>query len=830
MNKIAETLIKSFEKHRIIFWYDAKVELKDQFDELEIAGVKKVHVQDNQFEIKYQISKQFPTDKFLLYFDVDKPSNEDNWLLDLELAHHLFHTDLEASFLQEMGLEYHFKELVSEHIEFFKAKTRRLKLKEMLGVGDKHRDIKYKMLTLVFATENVSFRTFIHAHASAYADGNSKYEKDLERYNLTDFYWGELDRKFNYQNDQPSIYDFLLEIFNKNFCLIVNSDIPKESRLLLSLWKDSIQYRGSFGSISDRIALDIDIESKLNEASLEEIIGDDLFKLSDLKVIHDLVDLINLESISNDKVSQLIKQRENKFWYDDYSALYKSLAVASELIAMVRKYSASSYDTISEGVEHYASTLYEIDQLYRKFIWNYRRSNQNKILADLAKKVEKVYTNDWLLTFSNNWQSVIDQLDVWPSDTRKSQNKFFDTHVKPFTKKKQRLFVIISDALRYECGEELTKRLQAEKRYEASIDCMLSTLPSYTQLGMAAMLPHKELAMHKKSDTVDADGMSTIGIQGRTKVLAVNSGVRATAVKAEDFMKMNSSQEGRRFVKEYDLIYIYHNRIDKTGDDKTSEERVFEAVEDELQFLAELVKKIGNMNGINMMITSDHGFLFQHNELAESDYCTWNHRGEVWKENRRFVIGEGLGGDSACKSFKGKDLNVASDIDVLIPKSINRLRIKGSGSRFIHGGASLQEIVIPLIKVSKKKQDTIDMVDIDIIKTSDKITTNILSISFLQSDLVSEQFLPRPIRAAIYAEDGELLSDQFKYNFDIEEGSERMREVKHSFQMSAKASGKYKNQSVKLILEEPVEGSNKWKEYKNYLYTLNISFTNDFDF
>jgi hypothetical protein len=34
---------------------------------------------------------------------------------------------------------------------------------------------------------------------------------------------------------------------------------------------------------------------------------------------------------------------------------------------------------------------------------------------------------------------------------------------------------------------------------------------------------------------------------------------------------------------------------------------------------------------------------------------------------------------------------------------------------------------------------------------------------------------------------------------------------------------------VKLLLEEPVEGSSKWKTYKEYTYTLNISFTNDFD-
>ena len=115
------------------------------------------------------------------------------------------------------------------------------------------------------------------------------------------------------------------------------------------------------------------------------------------------------------------------------------------------------------------------------------------------------------------------------------------------------------------------------------------------------------------------------------------------------------------------------------------------------------------------------------------------------------------------------------------------------------------------------------------LKSTDRITTNILAVSFIQTDVVSEQVLPRTIRAVIRTEDGEDLSDQFRYNFDIEEGSERQREVKHMFQLSSKASGKYKNKRVQLVLEEPVDNSNKWKQYKEYYYTLNISFANDFD-
>ena len=499
------------------------------------------------------------------------------------------------------------------------------------------------------------------------------------------------------------------------------------------------------------------------------------------------------------------------------------------MITSVRKTDKLKVESFGEGIQTYAQNLYKIDHYYRKYIYHYRKAKQNKVLQPLTEKVEKVYCNDWLLNYGNKWQKVIDTSERWYNQPKVAQHRFFTDHVKPFATKGQRLFVIISDALRYECGWEYLQKIQTEKRFEGELEHMVSSLPSYTQLGMAALLPNANMTFQPDSENILINGNSTQGVQGRTKILEQMAGVRATAINAEDFMKMNSSTDGREFVKQYDLIYIYHNRIDKVGDDKTSEEKVFEAVEQELEFLMDVIKKIANMNGNNMFITADHGFLYQNNELAESDFSIGEVKGELWKESRRYVIGKNLKGDASTKHFTAEQLNLSGDAEVLIPKSINRIRIKGAGSRYVHGGASLQEIVIPLLKVTKTRQDTTKQVDVDIIKSTDKITTNILAVSFLQTDLVSEKVLSRQIRSAIYAEDAEMLSDQFIYNFDIAEGTERMREVKHRFHLSSKASGKYKNQRVKLLLEEPVEGTSKWKTYKEYSYTLNISFTNDFD-
>lgn len=833
MNKIKEALLQRFKDHNVIFWYDGEKDFTEEFQNLEIEGIEKLEVNGNEFEIKYNIYKKKPKQKFLLYLPYEKPANEDNWLLDLELAYHVFHTDQEAMFLQELGLGYHLKELVAEHIEFFKSKGRKQKLKELLSKEDEHHSIRCKMLAVIFGVTNSNLENFVHAYASQVIIKEKDFDKVLERYNLAGFFWNEIGRVYNYHNEKPSIYDFLLDLFNQNFSLGKNENLSKESKLILSTWKDTLPYRDYFSEISDKVSADLHIEDKLGRAELDEVINDDLFKLVDQKIIHELTELLLTEDISYDKLTTYIKKRENKFWYAEFEVFYNTIASAARMLNIAGEYQPLTTTSFTEAVKDYTQQHFEVDLSYRKFVLNYRQSKNDNVFNELSKKVEKIYSNIWLLNYNNDWQQIIDNLQEWPSAAKESQRGFYKNHVKPLLDKNQKLFVIISDALRFECGVELNELIKTENRFVSNLEYLVSSLPSYTQLGMASLLPHTNIELKENADTIVIDGMSASGIQGRIKILKENSGVRATAIKADELMKMKSKSggEGREFVKNHDLIYVYHNRIDKTGDDKTTEEKVFDAVEDELAYLKDLLKKIAALNGSNVFITADHGFIYQNQKLDESDFSLSEHTGDFWKENRRFVIGKNLKGDNNTKLFKASELNIGNNgVEVLIPKSINRLRIKGAGSRFIHGGASPQEIIVPLLKTMvRKRQNTVTSVEIDIIKSTDRITTNILPVSFIQSELVKENVLPRNIRAGIYADDGELLSDQFKFNFDIEEGSERQREVKHQFHLSKKASGKYKNQRVRLILEEPVEKTSKWKLYKDFYYTLSITFSNDFD-
>ncbi len=192
MNKIEETLLKRFENHRVIFWYDEKQELTDLYQEVALDGVEKIEVNNNEFEVKHIINKQKPDSKLLIYIPHAKPAHEDNWLLDAELAHHVFYTNQEALMLQEMGLDYHLKELVSEHIEFFKSKERRARLVDLLGDGDENEEIRAKMLAVVFNTEYVNLISFIHAHAGALVRNEERTDRELVKFNLHAFYWAKI--------------------------------------------------------------------------------------------------------------------------------------------------------------------------------------------------------------------------------------------------------------------------------------------------------------------------------------------------------------------------------------------------------------------------------------------------------------------------------------------------------------------------------------------------------------------------------------------------------------------------------------------------------------
>ena len=344
---------------------------------------------------------------------------------------------------------------------------------------------------------------------------------------------------------------------------------------------------------------------------------------------------------------------------------------------------------------------------------------------------------------------------------------------------------------------------------------------------MASLLPHRELSI-LEDGTVQVDGLKTSGTENRDKVLKNSIDDGAAAIRSEDFLTLSREELGDLF-RDHNVVYIYHNQIDAAGDALKTEGRVFDASENAISELLEILKKYYQLSYTFAVITSDHGFIYQNGAIDDSDFAGIDIEGdEIQSRNRRFVIGKGLKQNPSSKLFQANELGLIGDYEISILKSINRLRLKGSGSRYVHGGASLQEVVLPVVSVHKKKKDDVKIVDVDIISSSTAvITSGQIAVAFYQKDPVSAKLQARKLRAGIYSQDGELISNPEELVFDFTSDNPREREVKVRFILSRKADD-VNNQTVYLRLEELVSGTAHYREYISFPYQLRRSFTSDF--
>jgi len=831
--RIQQALGNLFDKQRIVFWYDTRREFRAAFEALDLPDVEKIELANNAFGVKHRLLREQPTQKFLLYHEGAEPEHLQNWLLDVQLASGSgFRTDQVALWLAELGLGPDFYALLEGHVAFFESAKRRDALLKLLDTTDSQAQLQRKMLAVCAGVEP-RLDVVLEALLGGLATGDEACFKLIERSGLTDFLWEQMKRTYGYESTQPGLRDFVIELFKS--CFLMETDPAYKSRLsaevlvFLNRWKDSRSHEQGFEKLSADCAAVLQIDDKLQSFDYRKLMGLDYFELIDRKILSALVQAVTARTVTAQEVEQYVRQRRQGHWYAGFKDVYLAVEQAARFVHLL-DVTQLEMSSLAEGVQKYAQHWYRLDQHYRKFVYHFRECGQASLLGELASKLDNLYSNNYLARLNDRWQHHVDALTQWKADGVLLQREFFRNRVQPFVERKTKVCVLISDAFRFEVGEELQSLIRQEDKFEAELDPMLSMLPSYTQLGMAALLPNASLQL-ADNDSGDAlvDGQSAQGTANRGKILAAALPASAV-VRAKDLVTMGRD-EIRALLRDHEVVYIYHNLIDKTGDTRDTEERVFAAAEETLQELTRLVKKLINANASNVLITADHGFIYQNHVLHESDFLSSEPQGDaILYRDRRFVLGHGLHEGTSFKTFTPVQLGLVGTVEVQIPKSINRLRLKGSGSRFVHGGATLQEVVIPLLHITKKRQSDVRRVEVEVIGAGNRtITTGQLAVLLYQTEAITEKLQPRHLRAGLFTLTGELISDQHELLFDFNAESPRERELPARFILSREADA-VNNQPVELRLEEPVDGTSHFTLYKSVRYTIRRSFTSEFDF
>ena len=832
MNKkssIRDHLSARFDQHRLVIWRDLDGGYSDDLDAQVPAGVTVLRTANDEFAIKHRVLREDPAAKFLLYRRGVVPEGAGNWLLDLELAYGFFSADRGALMRSDLGLTVGgADELIAAHEAFFGNARSVTKLKELLRYEDDLVTVQAKMCAVALGQKEHSFseltRTLLIQHAS---DDASGYNTLIEQ-NLADFHWGGAAKIYGYETSSPSVSGFVLWMFKQanNGFHVSTSNAARNIEIDFRSFRDNRQSNSALKTLAKQAEKDLDFADEASSALLSDLVATDTFDAGEKEIIRRLIDGIAAQTISARDIAETIRtRRRDSVWFEDYATLYAALGAAAELIPAIKaaRLDVSSFD---DGITRYRDDLYRIDQLYRQYTYAAQTAEFRQPLEALTEQVENAYVTDFLFKLGTSWQSQVDVVERWRTPAVTSQSSFYSQYVAPIVLGgRKKAVVVISDAMRYEVAHELHSRIRGENKFEAEIEAMLGVLPSYTQLGMASLLPHNTLAHSESGDPVLVDGQRSDGTNNRSKILA---SVGGTAIQAKDFLKMKPA-ERRDLYGANQVLYVYHDTIDATGDKAVSEHRTFKAAADAIEELVGIVKALASANATNIVVTADHGFLYQESKLPPQFNLTVKPQGDaIMVENRRYVLGRGLKDDPAFRKFRPDQIGLTSDLEVQIPNSICRITRPGAGFQFVHGGASLQEIVIPVITINKGRSDTIEPVNVDIHPETDKITTGQVVVKLHQSMPVTDQRIARKLRAGLYFGDV-LISNQPELLFDTEsaEGRDRFQSVRLLLSADAEAAN---NQAVEFRLEQPISETGDWKKYKSVPYTIKRSFTSDFDF
>ena len=333
------------------------------------------------------------------------------------------------------------------------------------------------------------------------------------------------------------------------------------------------------------------MHQRFEKLTVDDLAGTECFPCINEVILTKLMTEISDHIIDVDSITSTVEKRRTCAWYEPFENFYDGILQVANMQSFFKEHSAGFHTAEAKGIwKEYTESYYQMDTYYRLFHLSFQKSleTSNILLDDMFKhvvdKVEGLYTHWFLGELSNNWSDVCaDELAAYGKVLEvPQQEEFYYSRIKTSDTK---VFVIISDAMRYEVAATMADQLQRETQSKVSISSMQSIFPSITKFGMAALLPHKELTVEVRNDilTVLADGQSTASIY-RDKVLKAEDSA-SVALKYNDIIAMKRAERSA-LVKGMEVVYIYHDTIDEAS--HTSDTAVFAACDKAISELKNL--------------------------------------------------------------------------------------------------------------------------------------------------------------------------------------------------------------------------------------------------
>lgn len=420
----------------------------------------------------------------------------------------------------------------------------------------------------------------------------------------------------------------------------------------------------------------------------------------------------------------------------EYSALF---------YMQVRGLGTLKLNNSKDYIDKYLNEFYLVDMYYRRTLEYYHLliSNENPIetvLNTAKRQLDQEYAKV-VNVLNLEWLTCVEEKGKLFSETGLKHQEDFYVNESDSTVKQ---VVIICDALRYEVAMELMQEL-SKKKHIASIEAYQAMLPTETKFCKPSLLPHHSLEIVGTNMLVDGDALITT--EQRTAHL---NRYREGAVCVRYEEVMNGDQTSLRELFKRPLVYIFHDTIDE-GSHSQSPFEVISACRKAIEQLAVLIPRLhSSWNVSNVVLTSDHGFIY--NDIKFEDKDKHSITDPSIEKKTRYYITESRAAVEGVIKFpldKVSAIKSPSQLFVGVPIGTNRLAAAG-GYNFAHGGASLQEMIIPVIRSQLKRADKTEKVGVALMNHNLNMVSSRLKVQLIQSEAVSMTVTERKIVCCIY--------------------------------------------------------------------------------
>lgn len=837
LKQIAQNLNEIFSKpggRKLIFWYDAEAEFVDDVDAIQLSNAKIYRLEkDNQFYTKYFLECKDTVTNYLVYAPFPKPDVRENHLADTVKYSREFYADKSSLICIDLNIPRELKAVVEKHKKFFNAEARYSKFKELCIDKYDDKSIAIGMMSVICKCKTASFEEVLRAVLMEDSGPGNKYMSEIEKFDLTVPFWSLCEEYYGYSGSEPSLEGLTIAFFITYTGYCMNGELPKAwknntaSKIgsvvgFMNNTMNNISYREAYDNLSDQVAAEINAKGHLSSMPLEKLVECDSFEVIDHLIIKWIVDNLLSENISASlnrlDIPGVISTRRIKHYSERFHDTYNMLAHAYGIIK-VCNYNCPV--KLKDLINHYKDIGWQIDTNYRMFYWHFDRLEKTVFFESLRERVENIYTNKYMAKLTVRFSDALAKEKT--TDAIPLQRNFYRHFV---SNTKERVIVIISDALRYEVAYNLWLKMEDDEKCQAQPYMMFGVLPSVTKLGMASLLPHKKLEVTDDFKVL-VDGITCDTTPQREAILQAEN-KESVALLFDDVAALKRERI-RELLTNKNVVYLYHNQIDARGDKLSTENEVFAACHEAIEEIYKMVRKLTEeISARHFIITADHGFIYKRDKMQEYDKIDGlNH-----KENlvgKRFIISESEIIYDGVKSLDLSDYIGNTDTrKISVPSGPCIFKTPGGGQNYVHGGASPQEMLIPVIDVKtfRGHQET-RPVSISLISTTTKVTSLIQSFEFFQSEPVSDVVKSAKYRICFVSANGEPISNEIIYeaNSKEEESAKRLIKLKFTFK-----NKRYDN-NEKYYLVAFLEPKKEYQEpvFKRH-FIMDIAFADDFGF